>query len=78
MQPTPVFFPGECHGQRGLVGPSPWGRKELDTTKQLTHTHTHTHTHTQGTVNLHTYFEDVSDQVSPHEPNYLLDFIHTT
>ena len=54
----------------------PWGHKKLDTTKQLTHTHTHTHT--QGTVNLHTYFEDVSDQVSPHEPNYLLDFIHTT
>ena len=24
----------------------PWDSKELDTTKQLTHTHTHTHTHT--------------------------------
>ena len=24
---------------------SPWGRKESDTTEQLTHTHTHTHTH---------------------------------
>ena len=23
--PTPVFFPGEFHGQRGLVGYSPWG-----------------------------------------------------
>ena len=22
-QPTPVFLPGECHGQRSLVGPSP-------------------------------------------------------
>ena len=32
--------------QRGLVGYSLWGCKELDTTKQLTHTHTHTHTHT--------------------------------
>ena len=30
-----VFLPGESHGQRSLVGHSPWGRKELDTTKQL-------------------------------------------
>ena len=29
-QPTPIFFTGEFHGQRGLVGYSPWGRKELD------------------------------------------------
>ena len=27
-QPTPVFLPGESHGQRSLVGYSPWGRKE--------------------------------------------------
>ena len=31
-QPTPVFLPGESHGQRSLAGYSPWGRKELDTT----------------------------------------------
>ena len=36
-QPTPVFLPGEFHGQRNLVGYSPWGHKELDTTEQLTH-----------------------------------------
>ena len=35
-QPTPVFLPGEFHGQRSLVGYSPWGGKELDTTEQLT------------------------------------------
>jgi len=29
-QPTPVFLPGESHGQRSLVGYSPWGFKELD------------------------------------------------
>ena len=40
-QPTPVFLPGESHGRRGLVGCGLWGCKELDTTKQLTHTHTH-------------------------------------
>ena len=34
--PTPVFLPGEFHGQRGLVGNSPGGWKESDTTKQLT------------------------------------------
>ena len=41
--PTPVFLTGISHGQRSLVGYSPWGRKESDTTEQLTHTHTHTH-----------------------------------
>jgi len=34
-QPTPVFLPGQSHGQRSLVGYSPWGHKEFDTTKQL-------------------------------------------
>jgi len=32
-QPTPVSFPGKSHGQRSLVGCSPWGRKESDTTE---------------------------------------------
>ena len=32
-QPTPVFLPGKFHGWRSLVGYSPWGRKELDTTE---------------------------------------------
>ena len=36
VQPAPVFLPGESHGQRSLVGYSPWGCKELDTTEQLT------------------------------------------
>ena len=31
--PTPVFLPGESHGQRSLAGPSPWGHGELDTTE---------------------------------------------
>ena len=30
---TPVFLPGKSHGRRGLVGYSPWGLKELDTTE---------------------------------------------
>ena len=35
MQPTPVFLSGESHGQRSLVGYSPWGPKELDTAERL-------------------------------------------
>ena len=33
--PTLVFLPGESHRQRSLVGYSPWGHKESDTTEQL-------------------------------------------
>ena len=33
-QPTPVFLPGEIHGQ-SLVGYSPWDPKELDATELL-------------------------------------------
>ena len=40
-QPTPVFLPGESHGQRSLVGYSPQSCKELDTTERLS-------THTRG------------------------------
>ena len=32
-QPTPVFLPGESHGWGSLVGCSPWGRTESDTTE---------------------------------------------
>ena len=34
-QPTPVLLPGKSHGRRSLVGYSPWGREELDTTEWL-------------------------------------------
>ena len=34
--PTLVFLPGEFHGQRSLVGYSPWSHKESDRTEQLT------------------------------------------
>ena len=35
-QPPPVFLPGESHGQKSLMGYSPWGHTELDTTEWLT------------------------------------------
>ena len=32
-QPTPVFLPGESHGQRSLVNNRTWDHKELDMTE---------------------------------------------
>ena len=34
-QPTPILLPGKSHGLRSLVGYSPWGHKESETTEQL-------------------------------------------
>ena len=34
-QSTPVLLPGKSHGQRSLVGYSPWGHEESDTTERL-------------------------------------------
>ena len=34
-QPTPVLLPGKAHGRRSLVGCSPWGHEESDTTERL-------------------------------------------
>ena len=34
-QPTPVLLPGRSHGQRSLVGCSPWCHEESDTTERL-------------------------------------------
>ena len=42
-QPTPVFLPGELHGQRSLAGCSLWGCKDSDTTERLS-THMHMYT----------------------------------
>ena len=41
-QPTLVFLPRESHGQRSLVGYSPWDQKESDTTEVTEHTAAHT------------------------------------
>ena len=47
LQPTPALLSGKSHGQRSLIGYSPWGRKELDTTERL-----HFHfTHPQADTN---------------------------
>jgi len=38
-QPTPVFLPEKSHGQRRLVGYSPEGHKQSDTTEATQHAH---------------------------------------
>ena len=37
--PTPVFWPGEFHGQKSLTVYNPWGRKESDMTDRISLTH---------------------------------------
>ena len=65
--PTPVFLPGEFHGQGSLAGYSPWGRKDSDTTELLTlHSFTSRHlycghilyTQEEGEVNISLPRED--------------------
>ena len=53
-QPTPVFLPGESHGQRSLAGCSPWRHKEQDMTEVTQHAHIHAYIyHTY--IYIHTY-----------------------
>ena len=47
---TPVFWPGEFHGQRSLVGYSPWSRKDLDTIESLS---THSICHFNCSIQRH-------------------------
>ena len=37
--PTPIFLPGESHGQGSLVGYSPWGHKQSDRTEATAHSY---------------------------------------
>ena len=57
-QPTPAFLPGECHGQRSLVGYSPWGRIESDMTEWLTLSLSNLFWH-QGLVSWKTIFSQI-------------------
>ena len=49
-QPTPVFLPGESHGQKSLAGYSPWGHKELDMTEATALKQSSVKTHLVGNV----------------------------
>ena len=55
-QSTPVFLPEESHGQRSLVGYSPWGHKELDTTE-----HKPEHLRVLSSVNVYGVFENICE-----------------
>ena len=52
-QPTPVFLPGKYHGQRNLLGYSPWGCKESDRTEQL-----YFHFHRSRDKNLYLFWRN--------------------
>ena len=63
-QPTPGLLPGESHGWRTLVGYSPQGHKELDTTEQLNF-HFHLLVEQGGVYTVATwiiFFEEVETQ----------------
>ena len=55
-QSTPALLPGKSHGQRTLIGYSPWGHKESDTTERL-HFHFHLQTR-RRTLTRHRSFLD--------------------
>ena len=63
-QTTPIFVPGESHGQRGVVGYSPWGHKELDMTEQLSLSLSYIHILVQFSHSI------VSDSLQPHRLQY--------
>ena len=47
-QPAPVFLPGESHGQRSLVGYSPWGLKKSMLLSDYTHMESENESHGSG------------------------------
>ena len=66
-QPTPVFWPGEFHRQRSLVGYILWGHKELGTTEEV---NTHTHTHMNRHISLQNNRSSIMRGVSPNPRNF--------
>ena len=64
-QPTPVFLPGKFHGQRNLVGYSPWDRKELETTEHL------------NNAPLHSYLQDFACGTVSFPPGKILNIPQT-
>ena len=72
MAPTPVFLPGESHGQRSQAGYSPWSHKESDLTGQLsTNAPSYTsHRRFSKTLWIYIVKPDLSHELFVHVANY--------
>ena len=64
-QPTPVFLPGESHGQGRLAGYSPGGHRESDTTERLSRVRTLAPDAQGGLSDRHTVFHLLLDLNQP-------------
>ena len=62
-QPAPIFFPREVHGQRSLVGYSPWGHKDSDTAEGLTLIYLSTSTKIKSCAAASAHLQDPMKQV---------------
>ena len=71
-QPTPVFLPGESHGQRSQAGYSLWSHKESDSTGQLsTNVPSYTsHRRFSKTLWIYIFKPDLSHELFAHVANY--------
>ena len=64
-EPTPGFLPGESHGQRSLMGYSPWGHTESDTIGTTDRAHTYPSDHHVGQKSPEISFLPLSSQHPP-------------
>ena len=69
MVPTPIFLPREFHGQRSLLGYSPWDHKRLDTTEQLSTTHRSNMNTEDIRVNLYHHLPHPAQDIVNHKAN---------
>ena len=71
-QPTPVFLPGESHGQRNLAGYIPWGCKELELTEQLSmHAQSYSNQNSVVLAQKQTYGSVQQDREPRNKPTHL-------
>ena len=71
--PTPVFWPGEFHGQRSVAGYSSWGIKESDKTEQLSLTHSFKFRFNKNISNLRDKHVSLAQEVP-----VIIHFLHSS
>ena len=83
-QPAPVFLPGEFHGQRILVGYSPWGCKRVVHNwsdlawSMYTNIHTYAYIHTNTCTHIHTSTQrDIHIHMHTYTHKHTYIYIHT-